>query len=141
MLDFLIYLHVVAAVFMGFYLVLPFLSGRLAALTGDKLAGYLQVLFGMNRAGQWMIWIAFLTGGYLISKKPYTVWWMALVIVLFLAIAAVAGIMGKRMRLTLADPSGEKKSQYLGAVRTLSLINGVLYFAIVTVMQFPFYNQ
>lgn len=140
MVQLFLYLHVLSAIFMGFYLLLPFLSQRLSALSGDKQQGFLHVLFAMNRAGQWAIWVAFISGGYLVSKNPYSMAWIVLAIVLFLAIGALTGIMGKRMRLSLYSDSGSKIGQYIGSIKTLSIVNGVLYFLIVTLMKFPMYS-
>ncbi len=92
----------------------------------------------MNRAAQFALIIAFLTGGYMVSKAPYSILWMVLSIVLFLAIAALSGIMGKRMRLALAEQSGSTIPKQIGSIKTLSLINGILFFVVLTLMNFPF---
>lgn len=139
MLDVILYLHVLSAIMMGIYLLLPFLAKRVEALeSGASQYGFLHVLFAMNRAAQYALAIAFLTGGYMVSKGPYSVLWMALSIILFLAITAISGIMGKRMRLALAEPSGSAISGRIGSIKTLSAINGILFFIIITLMKFPY---
>lgn len=139
MQDFILYLHVLSAVMMGIYLLLPFLAKRVQALeSGTAQYGFLHVLFAMNRAAQFALMIAFLTGGYMVSKAPYSILWMVLSIVLFLAIAALSGIMGKRMRLALAEASGSAISKQIGSIKTLSAINGILFFIVLTLMNFPF---
>lgn len=139
MQDFILYLHVLSAVMMGIYLLLPFLAQRVEALESKTAQyGFLHVLFAMNRSAQFALIIAFLTGGYMVSKAPYSILWMALSIVLFLAIAALSGIMGKRMRLALAEESGSAIFKQIGSIKTLSVINGILFFIVLTLMNFPF---
>jgi len=138
MLQVLLYLHVLSAILMGIYLVLPFLVGRVDKLqSGAAKVGFLNVLFATNRVGQFSLILAFLTGGYMVSKGDYSVLWMALAVVLFLALAALTGIMGKRMRLAVGEASGTSVAAQLGSIKTLSLINGVVFFLIVTMMKFP----
>lgn len=82
MFQFLLYLHVLSAILMGAYLVMPFLSGKLASLSGSAQYGFLNVLSGFNRAGQFALILAFLTGGYMVGKGSYSVLWMVLAVVL-----------------------------------------------------------
>ncbi|TVY07439.1 hypothetical protein [Paenibacillus cremeus] len=138
MMQVFLYLHVLGAVLMGFYLMLPFLAARVSALpTGAGQYGFLHVLFALNRVGQLALVISFLSGGYLVGKGSYPVVWMVLAVVLLLAIGALSGIVGKRMRLALADPSGSKIKEQLGSIRTLSTIIGILFFLTITLMKFP----
>ncbi|MED4599151.1 hypothetical protein P9314_00290 [Paenibacillus validus] len=138
MLQVLLYIHVVSAILMGIYLVLPFLLNRVDKLqSGASQFGFLSVLFTTNRVGQFALILSFLTGGYLVSKADYSIVWMVLAVVLFLGIAALSGIMGKRMRLALKESSGSAIKPQLGSIKTLALINGVLFFLTVTLMNFP----
>ncbi|UUZ93323.1 hypothetical protein LJK87_00495 [Paenibacillus sp. P25] len=132
------YLHVLAAIMMGIYLMIPFLVARVQAPpNGSAQFGFLNVLFAMNRAGQLALVISFLTGGYMVSKAHYTVLWMVLAVVLFLAIGALTGILGSKMRKALDDPQGGKIGEYIGSIRTLSAITGILFFLTVTLMKYP----
>jgi hypothetical protein len=139
MLQVILYLHVVSAILMGAYLAMPFLVGRLASLSGSAQVGFLQVLFSLNRVGQIALVFAFLTGGYMVSKGDYSVLWMALSVVLLLALGAISGIMGKKMRQALKDVSGSSIGGQLGAIKTLSLVMGILFFVMITIMNFPNY--
>ncbi|GLI05123.1 hypothetical protein YDYSG_11530 [Paenibacillus tyrfis] len=134
-----LYLHVLGAILMGFYLMLPFLAMRVEALqSGTAQFGFLNVLFAANRAGQLALVIAFLSGGYLVSKAPYSVLWMVLAVVLFLAIGALTGILGSKMRKALQDPSGGNIKAHIGSIKSLSVINGIIFFLVVTLMKFPY---
>ncbi|WP_429314077.1 hypothetical protein [Paenibacillus mucilaginosus] len=133
-----LYLHVLGAALMGFYLALPFLAARVEALpNGSAQHGFLSVLFSLNRAGQLALIIAFISGGYLVGKGGYpTIWWI-LAIVLLLAIGAVSGILGGKMRKALSDANGSSIKAQIGAIRTLSSVAGILYFLVITLMLFP----
>ncbi|SCW54795.1 hypothetical protein SAMN04487970_101496 [Paenibacillus tianmuensis] len=134
-----LYLHVLGAIMMGFYLLLPFLAMRVEALqSGTAQFGFLNVLFAANRAGQLALVIALLSGGYMVSKAPYSVLWMVLAVVLFLAIGALTGILGSKIRKALQDPAGGNIKAHMGSIKSLSVINGIIFFLVVTLMMFPF---
>jgi hypothetical protein len=133
-----VYLHVLAAILMGVYLMFPFLSMRIQALTGPAQFGFLSVLFAVNRTGQLALVISLLSGGYLVGKGGYSPAWMIVTVVLFLALGALTGVLGGAMRKALADPSGSEIGNYIGKIKSLSVICGILFFLIVTMMKFPF---
>lgn len=138
MVQVFVYLHVLAAIMMGIYLMIPFLASRVQALQNDSAQfGFLNVLFSMNRAGQLALVISFLSGGYLVSKSGYSVLWMILAVVLFLAIGALTGVLGSKMRKALNDPAGANIREHIGAIKTISVVTGILFFLTVTLMKFP----
>ncbi|WP_028548079.1 hypothetical protein [Paenibacillus sp. UNC451MF] len=139
MIQVFVYLHVLSAILMGIYLMLPFLSMRIQALSGSAQFGFLNVLFAANRAGQLALVIGLLSGGYLVSKQHYSVLWMVLAVVLFLALGALTGVLGSAMRKALADPSGSKIKDHIGKIKSVSVITGIIFFVLVTLMKFPFY--
>ncbi|WP_281885783.1 hypothetical protein [Paenibacillus sp. YYML68] len=139
MLQILLYIHVLTSIVMGIYLLMPFLVKHVDKLqSGAAQYGFLNVLFVSNRIGQFALILSFLTGGYMISKGNYSVLWQVLAIVLFLAVAALSGIMGKRLRLAVKESSGSAVSAQLGSIKTLATITGIIYFLIVTLMKFPY---
>ncbi|PZE21538.1 hypothetical protein CBW46_009025 [Paenibacillus xerothermodurans] len=138
MISILLYLHVLAAVVMGVYLLFPFLAARITALTGAAQVGLVSALFIANRTGQLALLISLLTGGYLVGKGEYSITWMVLAVVLFLALAAVTGVMGGAMRKALADPAGTKINDHAGRIRSLSLVSAIIFFVLFTIMSFPF---
>ncbi|MFD2613472.1 hypothetical protein [Paenibacillus gansuensis] len=112
-----LFIHLISAVGLGFYLLLPFVSGQ---------ANNLPVLRSMNRIGTYLLIVQFLTGGYLVSKYDLSVAWMVVSIVLLLAIFALTGIMGKKM-----------KEGNTSSVQTLSAVNAVLLVVTVYIMSHP----
>ncbi|MBD2844668.1 hypothetical protein IDH44_05660 [Paenibacillus sp. IB182496] len=140
--DFLLFLHVIGAVGMGFYIVLPALIGRASRLAGTGQQGLADGLASGNRLAQYFLVLQFLTGGYLISQKDYTVLWMVLIIVLFLAIAAVAGIMTKPIkRISSSIESGQSASADIRKAQTMSVIVLVLYLVILYLMKYPMFKD
>lgn len=133
-----VFLHVLAAIMMGIYLMIPFLASRVQALqNGSAQFGFLNVLFAMNRAGQLALVISFLSGGYLAGKSGFSVLWMILAVVLFLAIGALTGVLGSKMRKALQDPAGASIGEHIGSIKSLSTVTGILFFLTVALMKFP----
>jgi hypothetical protein len=133
-----IYLHVLAAIMMGVYLMFPFLSMRITAMSGAAQVGFLNVLYATNRSGQMSLVIALLSGGYLVGKGGYSVPWMIVAVVLFLALGGLTGVLGSAMRKAISDPNGSSVAANIGKIKSISVICGVVFFAIVTIMKFPF---
>ncbi len=141
MFNVMLFLHVLGAVGMGFYIVLPFMIGRASNLAGLGQGGLADGLVSANRIAQYFLVLQLLTGGYMISKADYTVFWMILVVVLFLAIAAVGGIVTKPLKQVVASINdGKSATAHINKARTLSFVILLLYVVIVYFMKFPMYQ-
>ncbi len=137
----MIFLHVLGAGGVGFYLILPFLVGRASRLAGAGQQGLAEGLIAGNRIAQYFLILQFLTGGYLISQADYTVLWMVVVIVLFLAIAALGGIQTKPLKRIVSQiQAGQSATAEIGKVRMFSFILLVLYIVTLYLMVNPFYK-
>ncbi|MEF2243409.1 MULTISPECIES: hypothetical protein [unclassified Paenibacillus] len=137
----MLFLHVLGAVGMGFYLVMPFLIGRATKLAGGGQGGLADGMITANRFAQYFLVLQLLTGGYLISKAEYSVLWMVLIVVLFLAIAAVGGIMAKPLKgIKAAIESGQSATANINKARTMSYIVWVLFILILVFMKYPMYR-
>ncbi|MFS0728112.1 hypothetical protein [Paenibacillus sp. 1P07SE] len=135
MVQVILYLHIIGAVLMGFYLTLPFLLAKVDGLPDDSARqGSLQVLAKLNRVGQVALLVAFLSGGYLVGTADYPTLWWILATVLVIGIGASSGIMGGKMKKALQGGSVRDK---LGAIRSLSIAAGSMYFLVITLMLFP----
>src|SRR6478609_6967706 len=106
MLSFMLFLHVIGAAGLGFYIALPFMAGRATKLDGGGQAGLAQGLASANRIAQYFLVLPLLPGGYLMSQADYKVVWMIIVTVLFLAIAAIGGIISKPLKRIAASIQG-----------------------------------
>lgn len=141
MANVMLFLHVLGAVGMGFYIVLPIMIGRATKLAGAGQEGLADGLVSANRVAQYFLIVQLLTGGYLISQADYTVTWMILVILLFLAIAAVSGIMSKPLkRIVSSIQEKQSATAHINKTRTFSLIVLVLYVIVIYLMKFPMYQ-
>lgn len=128
-------LHILGAITMGFYFLLPFLIGRSRKLSGAAQAGYVTALRTANRVGQFGLLFELITGGYLISKYPYTTLWLILALLFLVALGAVTGMLGVRMKklIEAAESGGNAKPQLESSV-VLSTISAVFLLVIVYLM-------
>ncbi|NIK76030.1 hypothetical protein FHS15_001137 [Paenibacillus castaneae] len=141
MYNVMIFLHVLGAVGMGFYIVLPFMIGRATKLAGVGQGGLADGLLSANRIAQYFLVLQLLTGGYLVSQKDYTVAWMIIIVVLFLAIAAIGGIVSKPLKLVVSSiGEGKSATSHINKARVLSLIILVIYIVIIYTMKFPMFK-
>jgi nitrogen fixation/metabolism regulation signal transduction histidine kinase len=141
MVQTMLFLHVLGAIAAGFYLLLPFLLMSVDKLSAAAQGGYVQGMVLANRIGQYILIVQLLTGGYLISKQEYAVWWIVAIIVLFLVVSALAGIMSKPMKRLVADTKeGKSATQYLGKIKTFSTIISVVLLVLIYLMSFPAYR-
>ncbi|AIQ63380.1 hypothetical protein D3C81_100800 [compost metagenome] len=134
----LMFLHMIGTVALGFYLVLPFVLSKAEKLSSAAKEGTLSAIGGFNRFAQYGLVIQLLTGGYMMTKKDdLSVPWMIIVTLLLLAMFALAGIMGKPLRLAA---NGMKENRDVtsetGKIRTLSALLAVLLLVMLFFMVF-----
>jgi uncharacterized membrane protein len=122
------YIHVITAIGLLFYLLLPFLAGRAAHPGGAS------PLLTLNRIGQYVLILAFLTGGYMVGKAGFSVPWMILAVVLVLVMLAMAGMMQKQLKLL---KNGGAASEPLRKLRTFSTVAAVSYVLLIVIMTNP----
>lgn len=139
MTNAMIFLHVLGSLALGFYIVLPFVVGRVNSLSLPAQEGTVSAVRTLNRFGQYGLILQFLTGGYLISKADYSTTWIVVVIVLFLAAGALSGIIGKPLRLAVEGIRAKNEvTDHIGKVRTLSSVLAIVIVVIVYFMVFRF---
>ncbi|WP_127572582.1 hypothetical protein [Paenibacillus xylaniclasticus] len=131
-------LHVIGATGMGIYLLMPVLIGQTTKLTGAGQEGLSAGLHSANRIAQYFLVLQLLTGGYMMSQADYTPLWMSLITVVFLAIAAVSGIMGKPLKLIgQSIKEGQSATSHISKARVLSFIVLLLYVVVIILMKNP----
>lgn len=136
----MLFLHIVGAVGMGIYAILPFVAGRFKQLSTPAQEGLASGLLTAGRIGQFALVLQLLTGGYLISQSDYKVSWMIIVIVLFVAMGALSGIIqGPLKRIKAAAASSSDASGAVSRVQTLSVVLLVVFLVIIWLMQDPWY--
>ncbi|NGM83082.1 hypothetical protein G5B47_11715 [Paenibacillus sp. 7124] len=135
--DVLMFLHMIGMLALGFYLVLPFILGRLEKLSPAAKEGALSAITGFNRFAQYGLVVQLLTGGYLMTKADVSVPWMIIVTLLLLAMFALGGIMSKPLRLAASGmKQGRNVSIETGKIRTLSALLAVCLLVILFFMAF-----
>jgi len=138
MYNAMVFLHLLGAMGMGFYVVLPVMVGRASKLAGVGQGGLADGLISANRIAQYFLVLQLLTGGYLMSQGEYAVVWMIIITLLFLGIAALGGIVTKPLKLIVSSiQEGKSATSHINKARVLSLIVLVLYIVIVYFMAFP----
>lgn len=117
------FVHILGALALGFYLVLPFVVGKVAGLSLPAQEGSAAAIRSLNTFAQAGLVIQLLTGGYLMSQGDYSVPWMIIIVILLLALGAISGIMGKPLRLAIKGIQEKRDiSVEMGKIRTLSAL-------------------
>ncbi|TLS51031.1 hypothetical protein FE782_16705 [Paenibacillus antri] len=140
MVEFVLFLHVLGSLAVGFYLLLPFVAMRLSGLDPHAQVGFAKGIFGLNRIGQWLLIVQFLTGGYLISKAGVSVPWMIVVIVLFVALGAMSGMIAGPLKRIIAN-GGEGKAAAAKDASKLSTFSGVASLLVLVLLILMYYSD
>jgi len=141
MIQFLLFLHVIGAVGLGYYLIMPLLTIRLKALSGSSLEGYLGGLYGTSRVAQYLLILQLLTGGYLMSKADYSVLWMVLTTVFFVLVAAISGMMNGKMKKAIkALKSGGNADGFMKSIVMFGYLSSISMLLILYVMMYPMFD-
>ncbi|MDO3408857.1 hypothetical protein QWJ34_03670 [Saccharibacillus sp. CPCC 101409] len=98
---FVLFLHVLGAVAMGFYLLAPLIVAQFGRLEGEAKSGALSVMRSLNAYAQYGLVLELITGIYLFLQDDYSVLWLVLTIVLFVLIGAFGGMMAGPLRRAL----------------------------------------
>ncbi|NGZ75811.1 DUF2269 family protein [Saccharibacillus alkalitolerans] len=134
---FVLFLHILGSVAMGFYLLAPFVVAQLNRIEGDAKNGVLSMMRSLNTYAQLGLVIQLLTGVYLLLQEDYSMLWMLLSFVLFVLIGAFGGMMAGPMRRAL-DGIRERREvgSELKKLRVFSALVCVSFVAILFVMTF-----
>ena len=135
MYDIFFYAHMISAIGLLLYLFFPLFAMRLRAMKGAAQASMARTMIKANRIGQYILIVALLSGGYMVSKVDYSVLWMIVSIVLILVMFALAGMSGKPLKKVAA--SGTDSGRSADKVRTFSLINALCLILLYMFMYNP----
>lgn len=128
MRDWIVFLHVLSAVSLGFYILLPFLLHRLEKMESTVRSSQLENLLFCNRIGQYVLVVAFLTGGYLVADAGTSGGWMAVSIILIVVMLAMSGIISKRLKTAQkGHRSVIAKAKLFSWINVVSLLLIVLF--------------
>jgi uncharacterized membrane protein len=138
MQHFMLLLHILGGIRMGFYLLLPFLCLSLESITGAVQVGYIRSLRMANHYAGLLLFVQLITGGYLIQQGKYAVGWMIAVLVLFLSMGPLTGIMRKHLRVAVRNfETGHDSRTEISKIRKLSLFPFLVLITIIILMVYP----
>jgi hypothetical protein len=120
-------IHILCSVYLIFYFLLPFMAGGAANRQTAK------GLHLMNRIGQYILVLELISGGYMVMKGDYHLAWVISALLLILIMFAMTGMSSKPFKQLLA---GEPSEQPIRKIRIYSLIAGVAYLILMTMMFF-----
>ena len=140
MTQFVLFLHALGALTVGFYLLFPFLAYRVKGLEPPSLAGYVRGLGTLNRIGQWLLLVQLVTGGYLIGQYDLSSGWNITVLALMVLLFAVTGMLAGPLKRIAADAGGGKDAAAADAskVTAFGTAAAVLVLALLALMYFTF---
>ena len=135
----MLFVHIIGALALGFYLVLPFVFAKVNKLSIPAQEGTVSLISSLNRFAQIGLVIQLLTGGYMVGKGKFSIVWMIVVVVLFLIIGALSGMMGKPLRLALQNIKQKNSLQaHLGKLKMLST---ALSITVIVISFFMVYSK
>lgn len=139
----MLFLHIVGAVGMGIYAILPFIVGKFKQLSGAAQEGLASGLVSAGRFGQYALVLQLLTGGYLESSDDagdFAVSWIILAAVLLLALGALSGILQRSLkRIVSAAASSQNASASISKAQKLSAIIFILFLVEIWIMTNPWF--
>jgi hypothetical protein len=101
------FIHVLGALMVGFYLIMPIVTLTMRGLTAPVQLGFARGMRKLNTIAQWLLIVQFLTGGYLIGLvKGFSVPWMVSVVVVFVLLGAASGMLGVSFKRIVKSAEG-----------------------------------
>ena len=135
---FVLLLHLLGAIGMGFYLLLPFLVMRMQGMTAGGKAGLAGGLAAANRWGQILLLVQLLTGVFLAARDGVSTPWIVVVIVVLVLIGAVTGMLGKPLRqLRTENQTAAAVQEQLRKVQLFGWIAFALFLVMILLMYYP----
>lgn len=129
----MMFFHVLGAVGMGFYLLLPFFLQK----TFLQERSVLRAMYWMNFISQWVLVAQFFSGGYLYIQGNYSLHWMIWVIVVYTGIGAFGGMFGYHIRKFLNSPTPPGFKPWARKVRLHGILSTIFLSFIIFLMLFP----
>lgn len=121
------WVHVVTGYILIAFILIPILIPM--AKTNRGVA---STIVGMNRIVQYLLVIAFLSGGYMVSKVDFGILWLVAVIILLLIMFAMSGMVTKPLKNLANGQTGDAKKAVI-----FSLVFLVAYIMMMAIMSSP----
>ncbi|MEC0089280.1 hypothetical protein [Paenibacillus macquariensis] len=131
------FVHILGALSVGFYLLLPFIVSKMSTLSLPAQEGTAVAIRSFNIFAQVGLLIQFITGGYMMSQGDYSPAWMAVTCILIVALFAVSGMMSKPLKAAVVKIKEKRDiSAEAGKLRVMSAILAVCLLVMVYFMVF-----
>lgn len=135
----LVLLHILGAVAMGIYAVIPFVVNKLKLVSASGQEGLLLGVHSANQVAQYALIVQLLTGGYMIGTGSYSMLWIMLTMAVFLAIAALGGIMGKQIKVALQSAkAGQSNTAAIDKTQMFATLVFILFIIMVILMVYRY---
>ncbi|OAB43879.1 hypothetical protein [Paenibacillus antarcticus] len=133
------FVHILGALSVGFYLLLPFIVSKMSTLSLPAQEGTAVAIRSFNIFAQVGLLIQFITGGYMMSQGDYSVAWMVITCILIVALFAVSGMMSKPLKAAVVKIK-EKKDISVEAGK-LRMMSAILAVCLLVMVYFMVFNQ
>ncbi|MFP3918498.1 hypothetical protein U5N28_11865 [Lysinibacillus telephonicus] len=135
MYSFLVFIHVVSALFLGSFLTLPFIIHTISSRTGNELKTVLRTTLSFMRAGHYALVLLMISGGWMsfgYSSYP-SILWVGIAIVLLVLIGGAIGMMHRNLKRIILSKYPENK-----LVENISKLNWYSWITFLFIMAVVF---
>lgn len=137
MYSFLVFIHVVSALFLGSFLSLPFIIHTIFSLTGNELITVLKTTLNFIRAGHYALVLLMISGGWMtIGYSSYSsILWAGIAIVLLVMIGGTIAMTHRILKNIILSKYPEKKLiENISMIKWYSWITFLFIMAAVFIM-------
>ncbi len=131
MYTLLVFIHVTSALFLGSYLVLPWIIKAIFSRTGDELIGFLKMALSFLRSGHYALILLVISGGWMVvgySAFP-SILWVITAVVLLLLMGAMMGMIHKTFKGIIK--SGHPRNHFMENLAKLKTMSWIAFFVIL----------
>ncbi|MFJ7755252.1 hypothetical protein ACQKGI_01025 [Peribacillus muralis] len=140
MYQLLVFIHVISALFLGSFLVLPWMIKTIFSRTGDEFIGFLRMALSFLRSGHYALIFLMVSGGGLVtgySAFP-SILWVSIAVVLLLLIGALMGMILKTFKKIIKeDYPSNHFAENLTKLRKMSWVMFLTILIAVLIMTNP----
>ncbi|AOH54752.1 hypothetical protein ABE28_010355 [Peribacillus muralis] len=140
MYQLLVFIHVISAIFLGSFLVLPWMIKTIFSRTGDEFIGFLRMALSFLRSGHYALIFLMVSGGWMVtgySAFP-SILWVSIAVVLLLLIGALMGMILKTLKKIIKeDYPSNHFAENLTKLRTMSWVMFLTILIAVLIMTNP----
>lgn len=142
MYQLLIFIHVISALFLGSFLVLPWVMKKISSRSGDEFIGFLRMALSFLRTGHYSLIFLLISGGWMVtgySAFP-SILWVIIAVALLLLMGAMMGMIHKTFKGTMMSEHPRNHfTENLTKLRVMSWVMFVTIAMAVLIMTNPYF--